>query len=48
MELEKKFAHDPSVEITLINRDNFFLFAPVLHEVGNQRSRSHNDRKSSA
>jgi NADH dehydrogenase len=33
MELERKLARDPSVEITLINRDNFFLFTPMLHEV---------------
>ena len=33
MELEKKLARDPSVQITLINRDNFFLFTPMLHEV---------------
>jgi NADH:ubiquinone reductase (H+-translocating) len=33
MELEKKLAQDPSVDITLINRDNFFLFTPMLHEV---------------
>jgi NADH dehydrogenase len=33
IELEKKFANDPSVEITLVNRDNFFLFTPMLHEV---------------
>ncbi len=33
MELEKKLARDPSVEITLINRENFFLFTPMLHEV---------------
>jgi NADH:ubiquinone reductase (H+-translocating) len=33
MELEKKLAQDPSVEITLINRENFFLFTPMLHEV---------------
>jgi NADPH-dependent 2,4-dienoyl-CoA reductase/sulfur reductase-like enzyme len=32
MELEKKLAHDLSVEITLINRENFFLFTPMLHE----------------
>jgi NADH dehydrogenase len=32
MELEKKLAGDP-VEVTLINRDNFFLFTPMLHEV---------------
>jgi NADH dehydrogenase len=33
MELERKVARDPSVEITLINRENFFLFTPMLHEV---------------
>jgi NADH dehydrogenase len=33
MELESKLARDPSVEITLINRENFFLFTPMLHEV---------------
>lgn len=33
MELEKKFGHDPSVEVTLVNRENFFLFTPMLHEV---------------
>jgi NADH:ubiquinone reductase (H+-translocating) len=33
IELDKKFAKDPGVEITLINRDNFFLFTPMLHEV---------------
>src|SRR6266853_2814365 len=33
MELEKKLGRDPSIEITLINRNNFFLFTPMLHEV---------------
>jgi len=33
MELEKKFGCDPSIEITLVNRTNFFLFTPMLHEV---------------
>src|ERR1700739_218209 len=33
MELEQKLAQDPSVDIALINRDNFFLFTPMLHEV---------------
>jgi NADH:ubiquinone reductase (H+-translocating) len=32
MELEKRLARD-RVDITLINRDNFFLFTPMLHEV---------------
>jgi NADH:ubiquinone reductase (H+-translocating) len=33
MELEKSLGGDPSVEITLVNRENFFLFTPMLHEV---------------
>ncbi len=33
MELEKTLGRDPSVEITLVNRENFFLFTPMLHEV---------------
>jgi NADH dehydrogenase FAD-containing subunit len=32
MELERKLGGDPSVEITLINRENFFLFTPMLHK----------------
>jgi NADH dehydrogenase len=31
--LEKQLAHEPNVDITLVNRDNFFLFTPMLHEV---------------
>lgn len=33
LELEKIFGKDPEVEITLVNRENFFLFTPMLHEV---------------
>ena len=33
MELEKALARDSSVEITLVNRENFFLFTPMLHEI---------------
>ncbi len=33
MELDKTLARDPNVEITLVNRENFFLFTPMLHEV---------------
>jgi NADH:ubiquinone reductase (H+-translocating) len=33
MELEKTIGRDPDVEITLVNRENFFLFTPMLHEV---------------
>ena len=33
LELEKTIGSDPNVEITLVNRENFFLFTPMLHEV---------------
>jgi NADH:ubiquinone reductase (H+-translocating) len=33
LHLEKKFSRDASFEITLVNRENFFLFTPMLHEV---------------
>ena len=33
MHLEKKLGRDANVEITLVNRENFFLFTPMLHEV---------------
>ena len=32
-ELEKELGADSELEITLVNRDNFFLFTPMLHEV---------------
>jgi NADH:ubiquinone reductase (H+-translocating) len=31
--LQKEFRNKKSVEITLVSRDNFFLFTPMLHEV---------------
>src|SRR5438445_2545931 len=31
--LDDTLARDPDLEITLVNRDNFFLFTPMLHEV---------------
>jgi len=31
--LDNTLARNPDVEITLVNRDNFFLFTPMLHEV---------------
>jgi NADH dehydrogenase len=31
--LEKTLAHDADVRITLVNRENFSLFTPMLHEV---------------
>src|SRR6185369_10595421 len=45
MELEKVLVRRPEVEITLVNRENFFLFTPMLHEVAasellRRRSRS--------
>jgi NADH dehydrogenase len=33
MRLEKILARDLKVEITLVSRENFFLFTPMLHEV---------------
>jgi NADH dehydrogenase len=33
VELDRRLGADASVEITLVNRDNFFLFTPMLHEV---------------
>ena len=33
MHLEKKLRRTSNVEITLVNRENFFLFTPMLHEV---------------
>lgn len=33
LQLEKSLGRDPSVEITLVNRENFSLFTPMLHEV---------------
>ncbi|MBC6951395.1 hypothetical protein DWB58_25990 [candidate division KSB1 bacterium] len=31
--LDKMLARDPGVEVTLINKENYFLFTPMLHEV---------------
>jgi NADH dehydrogenase len=33
LELERRLPREPYVEITLVNRENFFLFTPMLHEV---------------
>jgi NADH:ubiquinone reductase (H+-translocating) len=33
LELEKQLARSDDFEFTLINRENFFLFTPMLHEV---------------
>src|SRR5262249_42279372 len=33
LELEKQIARGADLEVTLVNRDNFFLFTPMLHEV---------------
>jgi NADH:ubiquinone reductase (H+-translocating) len=32
-ELERRLGNDTSVHITLVNRENYFLFTPMLHEV---------------
>jgi NADH:ubiquinone reductase (H+-translocating) len=31
--LERRFRADPSVEVALVSRDNFFLYTPMLHEI---------------
>lgn len=33
LELDRTIGCDPNVEITLVGRENFFLFTPMLHEV---------------
>ena len=33
LRMEKTLARDPNVQVTLVNRENFFLFTPMLHEV---------------
>jgi NADH dehydrogenase len=33
LELEKALGSEPDIEVTLINKENFFLFTPMLHEV---------------
>src|SRR5688572_10994766 len=33
LNLDRTLARDSDIEITLINRENFFLFTPMLHEV---------------
>jgi len=33
LELEKRLGNDDSAEITLVNKENFLLFTPMLHEV---------------
>jgi NADH:ubiquinone reductase (H+-translocating) len=33
LRLEKTLARSADVEVTLVNRENFFLFTPMLHEV---------------
>jgi NADH dehydrogenase len=32
-ELDKALARNADIEVTLVNRENFFLFTPMLHEV---------------
>src|SRR5262245_10672069 len=33
LHLAKLLGTDPEVELWLVNRDNFFLFTPMLHEI---------------
>jgi NADH dehydrogenase len=32
-ELERRCRHDETIDITLVSRDNFFLYTPMLHEI---------------
>ena len=33
LHLDKTIASDPGIEVTLVSRENFVLFTPMLHEV---------------
>ena len=33
LELERRLGRESDIDVTLVNRDNFFLFTPMLHEV---------------
>jgi NADH dehydrogenase len=33
LQFEKVLSRDPSLQVTLVNRENFLLFTPMLHEV---------------
>ena len=33
MELEKRLGANSGIDVTMVNRENFFLFTPMLHEV---------------
>jgi NADH dehydrogenase len=33
LRLERTLGADPGVEVTLVSRDNYFLFTPMLHEI---------------
>ena len=33
LEFERALARGADADVTLVNRDNFFLFTPMLHEV---------------
>jgi len=33
LHFDKTLARDPDVDVTLVNRENLFLFTPLLHEV---------------
>ena len=41
-ELDRTLAGDADVEITLVNRDNYLLFTPMLHEVVGGELEAHN------
>jgi len=33
LEIERRLGRESDIDVTLVNRDNFFLFTPMLHEV---------------
>ena len=33
MRLERLFRGNDAIDVTLVSRDNFFLFTPMLHEI---------------
>lgn len=39
--LERMLARNPSVQVTLVNRDNYLLFTPMLHEVAGGELEAH-------
>jgi NADH dehydrogenase len=45
LELEKLLPRREDVTVTLVTRDNFFLFTPMLHEVATSDLENQHDHK---